>query len=336
MLNMKKLICFIGVLFLFAQCANSIKNENAVVSQEKGTELVVDTFKKVKAESLQNNNAETNDTVVLEEKKLCGFWVGYFLPDLEEEESGRKNVYYGEGRSWRRENKINISIDKIEEEKVIGHTVVAGNDRPFKGTIKKENGIFYFEVKEPGDNKYDGVFTFQIKDNLLGIWKAFQNIDISKRKYKLERRVFNYDPNIMLENNTRFVDWKKNADDIPNKSKNNKNEEDEGPDPSEGSYYASATALIFKINASNKLLTKKEVENLKKGDLLIIRNTIYARHGYSFKNRQLRVFFDAQSWYIPVYADIKSEFTEIEKQNIKLLLRYEKNAQEYYDGFGRG
>ena len=100
--------------------------------------------------------------------------------------------------------------------------------------------------------------------------------------------------------------------------------------------FASATEVIYRINASNTLLKKKDVENLKKGDLTIIRNTIYARHGYSFKNRPLRVFFDAQSWYIPVHTNIKSDFTEIEKENIKLLLRYEKNAIEYYDYFGRG
>ena len=100
--------------------------------------------------------------------------------------------------------------------------------------------------------------------------------------------------------------------------------------------YSSATNSIYELNASNKLLTKKEVENLKKGDLLLIRNTIYARHGYSFKNRPLRVFFDAQNWYIPVHADIKSDFTKIEKKNIELLLRYEGNAAEYYDHFGRG
>ena len=75
---------------------------------------------------------------------------------------------------------------------------------------------------------------------------------------------------------------------------------------------------------------------MKKGDLKIIRNTIYARHGYSFKNMPLRVFFDAQSWYIPMQIDIKSNLTRVEKENIKLLLRYEKNAVEYYDYFGRG
>ena len=73
-----------------------------------------------------------------------------------------------------------------------------------------------------------------------------------------------------------------------------------------------------------------------KTKLRVIRNMIYARHGYSFKNRPLRVFFDAQEWYIPVNTDIKKDLTEIEKKNIQLLLKFEKNAKEYYDYFGRG
>ena len=68
----------------------------------------------------------------------------------------------------------------------------------------------------------------------------------------------------------------------------------------------------------------------------MLRNSIYARHGYSFRKRQLRAYFDKQDWYIPVHANIKSDLTEIEKKNIQLLLKYEEHAEEYYDEFGRG
>ena len=140
---------------------------------------------------------------------------------------------------------------------------------------------------------------------------------------------FVYNPDVMLEKERSYVDWNKFIkDDVAL-------DDDEFEDWVRKEF-ASATDLIHSINASNTRLQKKDVENLKKGDLTIIRNTIYARHGYSFKNRPLRVFFDAQSWYIPIHTDIKSEFTELEKENIKILLRYEKNAKEYYDYFGRG
>jgi hypothetical protein len=93
---------------------------------------------------------------------------------------------------------------------------------------------------------------------------------------------------------------------------------------------------VFDFNASVDTLTTKSVANLTKADLFILRNSIYARHGFSFKNRQLRAFFDRQSWYIPVHTDIKADFTPLEKANIALLLRFEKHAAEYYDEFGRG
>ena len=90
-----------------------------------------------------------------------------------------------------------------------------------------------------------------------------------------------------------------------------------------------------KYNASADVITKVQAANLKKADLFVLRNAIYARHGYSFKKPQLRMYFDQQSWYIPVSTDVRNELTGVEKKNIALLMRYEKNAKEYYDVFGR-
>jgi hypothetical protein len=146
----------------------------------------------------------------------------------------------------------------------------------------------------------------------------------------LTKKIYQYNANQNLEENRAFTDWEKTK-----KHKVTYQIDDEAYETYDELEYSTATDAIYKLNASAQLLTKEDTENLKKGDLKIIRNTIYARHGYSFKNRPLRVFFDAQPWYIPVHTDIKSELTSIEKQNIKLLLRYEKNAEEYYDSFGR-
>jgi len=264
--------------------------------------------------------------------------VGYFKKDdNRSEDAYKKNVVVDDGFQWNRENKINISIDKIYGNQVEGHSVVAGNDRPFNGTIMEFNNpnssspSYKFEVKEPGNDKYDGTFKFTIRENMLkGGWSAYKNIDIKHRKYELEKRNFKYDENIMLNKKVAYVNWNKFTEE------NIVDEIDDEVYEWVRREFESATDLIYKINASNRLLEKSEVENLKRGDLTIIRNTIYARHGYSYKNRPLRVFFDAQDWYIPVHTDIKKEFTDIEKQNIKLLLRYEKNATTYYDRFGRG
>jgi hypothetical protein len=335
---MRLLTLFFLLCFLAISCKNQIKNEDARVEVEAGTAVVsADTVKALTEETAEQapekESTQPQDGDPYNE--MLGYWVGYFKQDTDDyEEASNKAIYADEAFYWNRENKINISIDNIEGEKVIGHSVVAGNDRPFEGTIEPtdEEGKYRFVVKEPGDDKYDGEFVFTCDGRVLkGKWTAYRNIDIRKRKYQLVKRTFEYDPDRMLDRSQAYIDWTKFIEE--------KDEVETGEDEFEGwvrREFASTTGLIYEVNASNRLIQKSEAENMKQGDLIIIRNTIYARHGYSFKNRPLRVFFDAQPWYIPVHADIKSDFTEIEKKNIQLLLKYEKNAKVYYDYFGRG
>jgi hypothetical protein len=312
---MKQTLFICCAIFLFAQCKNAIKNENTQTTQEKGTEIPA---------SSNTTTVSAPTTVQTPVKKDNIFWVGDFLQDASDKDSKYLSI---EGAvEWNRANKINISIDKIEGDKVTGHSVVAGHDRPFVGSVKTEKGMQVFEVKEPGDDQYDGKFNFSIKDSVLsGTWAAFKPLEISKRKYELKKKAFVYNPNIKLAENSQFMDWNKTKPKKANVAK----------DEYIANEFASATNKIYEVNASNKLLTAAEVANLKKGDILVVRNAIYARHGYSFKNRPLRIFFDAQDWYVPVYADIKTNLTDIEKKNIELLLRYEQHAKEYYDYFGR-
>ena len=306
------LIGAFGVSALFAGCTSTIKNDGKDVEVENGTETTL--------------SVDKAPPVPANANPLYGFWVGMFDEDINAQPENLDETI-DEMDYYSTSNKINISIDQINGNKVEGHTVVAGNQRPFSGTYEFKDGIHYFEASEPGDDKFDGQFKFYIKhDTLFGKWKSFKKIKVSSRTYALVKRNFKYDPNIALEEDKEtFVDWMK--------TKNVKIKEEETE------YfiteYASATNKIYTINASNTELTKEQVANLKRGDIYIIRNTIYARHGYSFKKKPLRQFFDFQDWYIPVYADIKTDLTEIEKKNIELLLRYEKNAAEYYDTFGR-
>ncbi|MBQ9538595.1 MAG: YARHG domain-containing protein, partial [Treponema sp.] len=68
-----------------------------------------------------------------------------------------------------------------------------------------------------------------------------------------------------------------------------------------------------------------------KNQLRIIRNSIYALHGYSFKSEDLKTFFEinGESWY-PAYNErVKNGFSEkalsnIEKKNIEIILEEEK------------
>ncbi|MEL6561847.1 MAG: YARHG domain-containing protein [Bacteroidota bacterium] len=329
---MKKLSIILMIFIALTGCSNPIKNEEAKVVVEPGTAVVEET------QEAELDPAEVNTEITkipVDKNDLYGFYVGYFEQDVKKE-SEKKTLDNDAGFYWNKENKINISIDEIQDTVVIGHSVVAGNDRPFKGTVLKSvsqkdgSDIYTFSVREPGNDRYDGEFNFRIENGrMIGKWEAYKNINIKKRKYNLEKKFFKYDPKITLEYNT-YVDWTKTID-----QEIVIEEDGKEIDSWIETEFASATGQIYEVNASTDLLDKNLVANFKKGDLTIIRNTIYARHGYSFRNLPLRVFFDAQDWYIPVHADIKADFTDIEKKNIELLLSFEENAAEYYDRFGR-
>ena len=87
--------------------------------------------------------------------------------------------------------------------------------------------------------------------------------------------------------------------------------------------------------ASKRLLKEEDVENYGKPELELMRNEIFARHGFCFKKKALREQFENKDWYVPNTTDIKNSLTEIEKKNILLIKRYEKYADEYGNDFGR-
>lgn len=87
--------------------------------------------------------------------------------------------------------------------------------------------------------------------------------------------------------------------------------------------------------SSARLLTHEDVENLSTEELEVMRNEIYARHGYSFKDKAMRQRFDTTAWYIPMGIDIRDKLTDIEVQNIDLIYQYEEYLEENYDSYGR-
>jgi hypothetical protein len=100
---------------------------------------------------------------------------------------------------------------------------------------------------------------------------------------------------------------------------------------------------VFKYNAkagtypqsSTKDLKESDVENLRPTELRIMRNEIYARHGYGFKLADMRAHFEKLDWYMAVSQDITDNLTAREKKNAALIKRYENYGAEYYDSFGR-
>ncbi|HMS33984.1 MAG TPA: YARHG domain-containing protein [Ignavibacteria bacterium] len=86
---------------------------------------------------------------------------------------------------------------------------------------------------------------------------------------------------------------------------------------------------------SSVLLDRSYLENKDAWELRIMRNEIYARHGYIFKLPELREYFMKQSWYEPVNEDVTNSLSLIEKENIELIKRYEEYIGSRYSKYSR-
>ncbi|MEX1001765.1 MAG: YARHG domain-containing protein [Crocinitomicaceae bacterium] len=87
--------------------------------------------------------------------------------------------------------------------------------------------------------------------------------------------------------------------------------------------------------ASQRELTDEDLSNMMEEELSEMRNEIYARHGYSFKNKDWRYHFEKKEWYMPMGVDIRDKLTDVEAINIELIYEYESYFQDYYDDYGR-
>ena len=75
--------------------------------------------------------------------------------------------------------------------------------------------------------------------------------------------------------------------------------------------------------ASERLLTAADLAGMDSWDLIIIRNEIYARHGYKFKLQKLRDYFNQQGWYNPRYDNVESMLSVIEQKNVMFIKSFE-------------
>jgi hypothetical protein len=226
---------------------------------------------------------------------------------------------YDDRKAYTYQNKITLCIDSLSADEVFGHTVVAGNQRPFRGACTRSGAGYQLTGAEPGDDRYDGVFSFQTAGDgkLTGTWVANDKaLAVSKRSYELEKRAFSYNPALSLPPSVRWDMLYDAASELAG----------------EGEFL---TEAVTRFNPSAQELRSADIENMYRGDLEVMRNSIYARHGYSFKNRKMRYVFDQVEWYMPVSADIRMNLTALEKRNIDLIKRYEEHAEQYYDSFGR-
>ncbi len=86
--------------------------------------------------------------------------------------------------------------------------------------------------------------------------------------------------------------------------------------------------LLFKI--SNERLKESDLSGYSMDNLRILRNAIFARHGYKFKSADLQEYFAGFDWYRSRFADVTAQLSSVEKKNIELIKALESDTG---DGF---
>jgi hypothetical protein len=84
----------------------------------------------------------------------------------------------------------------------------------------------------------------------------------------------------------------------------------------------SSDDYIFPSN--RKYISESQLQHYSKDEVALIRNEIYARHGYVFKRKDYQNYFASKPWYKVNSKFSENLFNVIEKENIKIIRAYEK------------
>lgn len=312
---MKNIIIVFIAICLFTQCNNQ-KSSDKTTEKTQAVAMVSDSLTVVQEVDVKSINdviglwsgafdsteilKEIGDTIFNMEDFQTDFWEESAVKKLPKQYQKffYKDPLYGY-MNLQTPNKISIKIEKLDNGNFTGKSVCSGFERALTGTFTRNKNIIKIICKEPGDEKYDGEFNLTLdmdSSTLVGNWKPFNDSVTEPKTLSLSRKDFKYIPSA--------DEW--NVDDE-----------------------------ILHKNVSTDILKTKDVDNLSKQRLRLLRNLIYARHGYSFKNKDVRNVFEPYEWYLPVAADVRDLLSPVEKQNEALMKRYEDYAKSYYDEFGR-
>lgn len=68
-------------------------------------------------------------------------------------------------------------------------------------------------------------------------------------------------------------------------------------------------------------------DHLSIEDLDLMRNEIFAEYGYRFQSEKWSSYFSKMPWYTPLFDNVDDKLTEIDKANIKLILKVKESMQ---------
>jgi len=79
----------------------------------------------------------------------------------------------------------------------------------------------------------------------------------------------------------------------------------------------------FMFPSDSRYITYSDLNGMTKDEVALLRNEIYARHGYIFQSEAYSSYFENMSWYYPNPDFDESLFNSIEKKNKETIVAFE-------------
>lgn len=77
--------------------------------------------------------------------------------------------------------------------------------------------------------------------------------------------------------------------------------------------------------SDKEYVTVADLYGKSQAQVALMRNEIYARHGYIFKNESYNKYFNSKDWYVPNKNFNENMLSELEKRNKDFIVEYEKS-----------
>lgn len=78
---------------------------------------------------------------------------------------------------------------------------------------------------------------------------------------------------------------------------------------------------------ATQIVNREAMNYFSKTELQIMRNEIFARHGYIFSTDAMKKHFNTQTWYKPTSKNVDAQLTTFEKLNVETIKKAEADKQ---------
>jgi uncharacterized phage infection (PIP) family protein YhgE len=141
-----------------------------------------------------------------------------------------------------------------------------------------------------------------------------KELELKEKELDIKEKQLQKDKEI-AEKEKQLSEKEKQLEDKEQKQKN------QPPDSQRKTDYAGVPGSY--PEGSKRYLNYDDIYGKTKWQLRVMRNEIFARHGYIFQSSDLRKYFSRQTWYDAQYNDVTNVLSEIEKYNVNYIKGYE-------------